>query len=335
MPNALVIGTFGYVGFATSQQLLRQGNFYTYGIAETDQDELSLARDEIQPLRGDVTTAAGILDLLQQGNIDIIIDTTSYNNTSTKLNLLANIIEAAKLRETRSSHTHLRPKLGLVTVSGIWTQGSTEDPRGSFRRMNPADRSLQPETDLVESKLAYEQTVLAARDTLSVAIVRPGFVWARGGSAWTRILAPLVERLAAGQEGKEISSYIEVAVHPENQHYAFTHIDDVAAAVELAALKLPTLTLGTYPVFDLVGETVAMGELCRKDALYFGCKGDVKLVKPSGVGYLDTIGGKHDVDNTNATVLLGWQPRKRHFLKDMHIYATSFLAVRSMAQQTN
>lgn len=335
MPNALIIGAFGYVGSATSQQLLRQGNFYAYGIAETDQDELALARDEIQPLRGDVTTAAGILALLQQGSIDVIIDTTSYNDTSTKLNLLRNVIEAAKLREVNSSHahTHMRPKLGLVTVSGVWTQGSTEDPKGSFRRMSPADRSLQPEADLVESKLAYEQVVLEARETLNVAIVRPGFIWARGGSAWTRILSPLVERLAASQEEKESASSIQVAVDPEDQHYAFTHIDDVAAAVELAALKLPALALGTYPVFDLVGEIVAMVELCRKDAFHFGCVGEVKLVKPSGVGYLDTIGGQHDVDSTNATVLLGWLPRKRHFLKDMHIYARSFLAVRSMALQ--
>lgn len=322
MPNALVIGAFGYIGAATAQQLLRQGNFQTFAIAETEEDALTLARDEIQPLHGDVATASGISALLSQGNIDVIIDTTSYNDVSTKSTLLSNVIEAAKLRDTT------RPKLGLVTVSGIWTQGSTEDPNGSFRRIKPADRSLQPATNIAESKAAYEQAVLNARDTLSVAIVRPSFIWARGGSAWTRILGPLVQRLAESEN----ESDIEIAVDPENQHYAFTHIDDVAAAVELAALKLPAIG-GSYPVFDLYGEIVPMAELCRLDVLHFGCKGQAKLVKPDGVGYLDQIGGRHDVDSTNAHVLLGWQPRKRHFIKDMHIYAKSFLAVRSMAMQ--
>ena len=136
MPNALVIGASGYVGAATAQQMLRQGNFQTFAIAETEEDALTLSRDEIQPLHGDATTASGISAFFSQGNIDVIIDTTSYNDVSTKSTLLANIVEAAKLRSAT------RPKLGLVTVSGIWTQGSTEDPNGTFRRIKPADRAL-------------------------------------------------------------------------------------------------------------------------------------------------------------------------------------------------
>lgn len=181
----------------------------------------------------------------------------------------------------------------------------------------------------MESKLDYEGAVLDARSSVNIAIVRPGLIWAEGGSAWTRIRAPLVQGMLA-----KMDATMEIAVDPENQYYCFTHIGDVAAAIELAALKLPIVNgSGVHPVFDLLGDRAHMGTLCIKDAEHFGCKGSVKLRKPDGVGYLDRIGGEHDVDSSNAETVLGWQPKKRHFLKDVHIYAKSFLAALALAQQ--
>ncbi|KAL7893067.1 NAD(P)-binding protein [Trichoderma sp. SZMC 28014] len=329
MPNVLVIGATGYVGSALSEQLIRSGDHYVYAVSRSDEEGFRLATKEIIPIRGSLDSPQEVFELISSNNIDIIVDTTSYNDKTTKSRLLNVIAGAENLRQQQLAKKQLiQPKLGFVTVSGIWTQGSTEDPYGSFQQMAPEATSVQPEEGLVESKALYEQEVLAARVSLDVAILQPSFIWARGGAAWTRILGPLVEGARTGT-----TDTLKIAVDPADQIYCFTQIDDVAAAIELAVNKLQLINGNSvHPVFELVGDQFPIGLLCERDAKYFGCKGKAELVKPEGTGFLDVIGGNRDANRTRAEQILGWYPKKRYFLRDTFIYANSFMAALALAK---
>lgn len=329
MPNVLVIGPTGYVGSALSEQLIRSGDHYVYAASQSEEEGFRLATNEIIPIRGSLDSPQAVFELITSNKIDVIVDTTSYNDKTTKSKLLNTIVAAEKLRQQQLSKTRsTQPKLGFVTVSGIWIQGSTEDPYGSFQQMAPEAMSVQPEEGLVESKALYEQEVLEARDSLDVAILQPSFIWARGGAAWTRILGPLVEGART-----ESTDTIKIAVDPANQVYCFTQIDDVAAAIELAVNKLQLINGNSvHPVFELVGDQFPIGLLCERDGFYFGCKGKVELLKPEKAGFLDVIGGSSNANRTRAEQILGWYPKKRYFLRDTFIYANSFMAALALAK---
>jgi nucleoside-diphosphate-sugar epimerase len=329
MPNVLVIGPTGYVGSALSEQLIRSGDHYVYGVSESDEEGFRLATNEIIPIRGSFDSSQTVFEIITSSKIDVIVDTTSYNDKTTKSKLLKIIAGAGDLRQQQLAKNQLtQPKLGFVTVSGIWTQGSTEDPYGSFQQMAPEASSVQPEEGLVESKALYEQEVLAARSSLDVAVIQPTFIWARGGAAWTRILGPLVEGARTAT-----TDTLKIAVDPADQIYCFTNIDDVATAIELAVNKLQLINGNSvHPVFELVGDQFPIGLLCERDAFYFGCKGKVELVKPEKAGFLDVIGGSRNANRTRAEQILGWYPKKQYFLRDTFIYANSFMAALALAK---
>ncbi|KAM0263194.1 hypothetical protein ACHAQJ_001349 [Trichoderma viride] len=330
MPNVLIIGPTGYVGSALSEQLIRSGDHYVYAASQNEEEGFRLATNEIIPIRGSLDSLQAAFELLNSNKIDVVVDTTSYNDKTTKSKLLGVIVGAEKLRQQQlSNNQHLtQPKLGFVTVSGIWTQGSTEDPYGSFQQMAPEAKSVVPEGGLVESKALYEQEVLEARTILDVAIIQPSFIWARGGAAWTRILGPLVEGARTGTTG-----VINIAIDPADQTYCFTNIDDVATAIELAVNKLQLINGNSvHPVFELVGDQFPLGLLCERDGFYFGCKGKVELFKPEKTGFLDVIGGNRNANRTRAEQILGWYPKKRYFLRDTFIYANSFMAALALAK---
>ncbi|PTB52986.1 hypothetical protein M431DRAFT_557629 [Trichoderma harzianum CBS 226.95] len=295
MPNVLVIGPTGYVGSALSEQLIRSGDHYVYAASQSEEEGFRLATNEIIPLKGSLDSPQAAFELISSNKIDVIVDTTSYNNKTTKSRLLSTIVDAEKIRrEQLSKDKHpIQPKLGFVTVSGIWTQGSTEDPYGSFQKMTAESQSAVPEEGLNESKLLYEQEVLASRAILDVAVIQPSFIWARGGASWTRILGPL-----------------------------------------LAVNKLQLINGNSvHPVFELVGDQFPIGLLFERDAHYFGCKRKAELYKPEKTGFLDVIGGNHNANRTKAEQILGWYPKKRYFLRDTFIYANSFMAALALAKR--
>lgn len=329
MPNVLVVGPTGYVGSALSEQLIRSGDHYVYAASQSEEEGFRLATKEIIPIKGSLDSPQAAFELISSNKIDAIVDTTSYNDKTTKSKLLSIIVGAEKIKQQKLSNGRpfTQPKLGFVTVSGIWTQGSTEDPYGSFQAMSPEAKSVVPEEGLVESKALYEQEVLEARTVLDVAIIQPSFIWARGGAAWTRILGPLVEAARTGS-----TDTIRIAINPEDQVYCFTNIDDVAVAIELAVNKLQLVNGNSvHPVFELVGDQFPVGLLCERDGLYFGCKGKVELYRTEQTGFLDVIGGNHNANRTRTEQILGWHPKKQYFLRDTFIYANSFMAALALA----
>ena len=332
MPNVLVIGATGYIGSALCSQLIRSGNHQVFGLAHSETHGHHLSLKEIIPLFGSIQDSASFLEIVSKENIDVVVDTNSFNNETTKPELLDIIVSAAKQRRgtIRDDQSFQSPKLGFVTVSGIWTHGSTEDPHGSFEPATLESRGSTPPPNLPAARTKYEQHVLNATSILDVGVIRPSFVFARGGAAWTQILQGIV---AASRSGSPDT--VRVPVDPEHSTYSFTNIDDVASGLELAIDKIQLINgSSVYPVFDLVGDQFPIELLIEADAKIFGCKGKVELYKPDGVSFLDSIGGSSDANASRAELILGWKPKKRHFVRDTHIFARSFLASLALAEKS-
>ena len=331
MPNILVIGATGYIGSHLCQQLIRSGNHQVFGLARSEREGFLLALKEILPLTGNLGDSRNALELINSAKIDVIVDTNSFNNETTKPKLLEIIQEAAKERLATISRgrTFRGPKLGFVTVSGIWSHGSTEDPQGSFEPATLESLGTTPPPGLPAAKALYEEKVLEATDVLDVAVIRPSFVFAKGGAAWTKILKGIFD---ASQSGT--TDTVRIAVDPKNSIYSFTNIDDVASGLELAIDKIQMINgTSVYPVFDLVGDQFPVELLFEADAGYFGCKAELELYKPEGVSFLDSIGGLSDANGIRAKQILGWEAKKGHFVRDTHIYAKSFLAALALAKE--
>ena len=331
MPNVLVIGATGYIGSALCEQLIRSGNHEVFGLSKSEKEGFNLALKEIIPLTASIEDSHSVLELVNSAKIDVIVETTSFNNETLKPKILDVILGAAKERAAAISQQHVfkGPKLGFVTVSGVWSHGSTEDPHGSFQPATQESLGTVPPEGLPAAKALYEQKVLEATTYLDVAIIQPSFVWARGGAAWTKILKPIVDAAKSGSV-----DVIKIPVDPKNSVYSFTNIDDVASALECAVDKIQIINgSSVYPVFELVGDQFPIELLCIADAGYFGCKGEIELYKPEGISFLDSIGGSPNVRPTRAEQILGWTPKKRHFLRDTHIYANSFLAALALAKE--
>ena len=331
MPNILVIGATGYIGSHLCQQLIRSGNHQVFGLACSEKEGFLLALKEILPLAGDLGDSKSCLELINSATIDVIVDTNSFNDETTKPKLLEIIQGAAKERLATILQDHIfkGPKLGFVTVSGIWSHGSTEDAHGSFEPASLESLGTTPPPGLPAAKALYEQKVLEATDVLDVAIIRPSFVFAKGGAAWTKILKGIFDSSQSGS-----TDTVRIGVDPKNSIYSFTNIDDVASGLELAIDKIQMINgTSVYPVFDLVGDQFPIELLFKADAGYFGCKAEIELFKPDGISFLDSIGGVSNTNAVRAKQILGWEPKKGHFVRDTHIYAKSFLAALALAKE--
>ena len=322
----MVIGATGYIGSALCEQVIPGGNNFVFGIAATEKEGFELSLNEILPLQGNSDVSNALLQLVDAGEIDIIVDTTRFNDKTTKRKILQTVRETARTKSTKGDPT---AKLGFVTMSGMWAHGSTEDSGGTFKPATAESLGTDPPQGLVEARAQYEKELVNTRKDLDVVVIRPSFVWARGGSAWTKILKGIVDATKSGT-----LETVRIPVDPENSVYSFTNIDDVAYAAELAVDKIQRLNGNSvYPVFELVADQFPIERLCLADAGFFGCKAKTELYQPEGTSFLDSIGGSADVNAVRAKQLLGWEPRKRYFLRHTRIYQKSFLAALALAKE--
>jgi len=168
-------------------------------------------------------------------------------------------------------------------------------------------------------RTAHEQRILAARDVLDVAIVRPALVYGRGGWIWERWWTPVLEaKTASGNEKIQLPA-------PSDARPGLVHVDDVVAGLHLAIDRIDG-RLGTWPVFDLITETCSVTEIIEAFKLAVGVKAEVEYVGPGDNPFYQAMGTRANNDGGRATTVLGWQPKIREFLMKMPIYAAAFEA---------
>lgn len=318
MPTVLILGATGYLGLPLAQSLLRSGSYTVYGLARSAAKAKTLTQNEIVPVMGDVSDPSTFTDLISSVPIDVVIDTTSaYESAST---LLKALTSASKARMAAlSKDGAVGPKLGFVYVSGSWVHGDTGDvptsdtvpPNTSFAKGTPAKA--------VGWRPAHEQAILASRDVLDVAIIRPAQIYGRTGWLWSTYWGAM---LGAAKSGS--SEPFQVPAEYDSRP-AITHVDDVVSGMHLAIDRVHGL-LGSWPVFDLIGETVLVRDLMEGAKKSLGLKGPLEYAGTQNNPYFEAMGLVTNYHSSRAATVLGWQAKRLNFILKLDTYVKAWAA---------
>ena len=316
MPNVLVLGASGYLGLAVGQALLRTGNYIVWGLARSQEKTKFLASNEITPIIGDATDEALLSSTISENKIDIVIDTTSEYRNATAI--LKAVTEASKDRiRALGKEKSLSPKLGFVYTSGSWVHGS---PQSRISDLSPVGNRLaqdKPAT-AVAWRPAHEQCILAARDVLDVAILRPSAIYGRGSWVWGTWWSCLLEAKKSGANDS-------VKVPADDASMTGTiHVDDLAAAYVAAVDQIDRI--GNWPVFDVLNETIHVTEIMEAAKKFFGINAPLEYLGTMGNPFLEALSLQSKGNSSRARSVLGWQPSHGEFLLNLATYLKAWEA---------
>ena len=322
MPNVLIIGATGTVGLPLAQSLTRSGNYTVYGLARSAVKAKVLAQSEIIPVIGDVADANTWTPLLASAPIDIVVDTSSAYQHQTAI--LDGVTAHARTRATTLQGEGLvHSRLGFIYVSGTWVHGSPDHAVSDLHPVGSKTLSATP-ASIVAWRPAHEQRVLAAGQgpdaVLDVAVVRPAEVYGGPSATFAPIFQPLVDAKKAGGEAT-----VKVPLTP-GASLAVVHVDDVVDGLHRVVDGIGGGRLGSWPVFDLVAETVTLETLAEAGKQALGIKGAVEAVGTGGDVMLEAISTRAKVRAERASIVLGWVPKRRNVLGDVERLLAAFEA---------
>ena len=316
MPTVLVLGASGYIGLPFAQSLLRSGNYTVYGLARTAEKAKILTINEIIPIIGDLIEADKIKELISSVPIDIVVDTTSAYESA--VSLLETLTNVSKSRiQTLADEGHATPKLGFIYVSGTWVHGA---PDTAVSDLNPVGTSLskaRPKS-VSEWRCKHEQAILAARDVLDVAIVRPSQVYGRTGWIWGSWFTPLLEAKKSGS-----TAPVEIPTNLDSRP-AIVHVDDVVSGMHAITDRIHGL-LGSWPVFDLTTEIVAVKDIVGRAATILGVKAPLKHTGSQNP-FHEAMNVVANEESGRARIVLGWEAKRTAFILNLSTYVKAWEA---------
>ncbi|KAL4931696.1 uncharacterized protein BDV17DRAFT_288756 [Aspergillus undulatus] len=129
----------------------------------------------------------------------------------------------------------------------------------------------------------------------------------RGSWAWWGDGGVLKAATARSGGGNELESEVEAIEFSADITTFFTgtvHVDDVAAAFHTAIDHLDRL-LGSWPVFELVTQTLGVQEILEAVKVSLGVKAPVKYTGTNGDAFLEALSLTSKVDASRARMVLG------------------------------
>lgn len=318
MPNVLVLGGTGYIGLSLAQALPRAGTYTVWGTARTKVKAKLLLTYEIIPIEEDVTDPIKLSAIIADNVIDIVVDTTSAYEQASQI-LRGTVNAAIARRDSLAKENMVGPKLGFVYCSGTWVHGSPSTRVSDLSPVGSWQSKISPDIS-VAWRPVHEQAVLASRDVLDVAILRPSEIYGRGSPDWGALWGSLLEAKTSGS-----TTPIQVSADA-TARVGTIHIDDVAAAFHAAIERLDG-RLGSWPVFDLVTETLGVHEIMEaaKAALEVTALLEYVGTHKSYESSL-ALSLVSKLDSSRAKTVLGWEPRRREFLLNLAIYIRAWEA---------
>ena len=213
--------------------------------------------------------------------------------------------------------------MGYVYISGTWVHGAPLVPASDLHPIGSKALSRSQPAEVSQWRPEFEQKVLASRDVLDVAIARPGAVY--GGKTWLfeDLWGPIVD--AAKKQGGGESVKVPVA---EDARIGVIHVEDVASGVGLVVDRLFG-GLGSWPVYDLVTETVAIRGMLEGVRTVAGCQGEIGMVGPGDHVFHKALSLKAKAGaGERARQMLGWRPKRVEMLERLEIFVKAFEAGR-------
>ena len=106
---------------------------------------------------------------------------------------------------------------------------------------------------------------------------------------------------------------------------AVIHVDDVASAMHAVTDRVLGL-LGSWPVFDLVSETVSVKEVVEGARGVLGVEARLEFVG-SRNEFLEAMNGVANHERSSrASIVLGWEAKRRDFLQNLPMYVKAWEA---------
>ncbi|KAL3474743.1 hypothetical protein BJX99DRAFT_231231 [Aspergillus californicus] len=317
MPNVLILGGSGYIGLALAQSLVSSGNYTVWGSARTPEKATLLLQNEITPIEADITDPNTLSAAIIANRIDIVVDATSAHHQGGAI--LDGVKRAAVTRSSDLAEEGIvGPKIGFIYCSGTWIHGSPSVLASDLSPVASALATDKPVRIVAGWRAAQEQAILASRDVLEVAIIRPGLIYGRGSWIWSPWWRPI---LAAKQRGSTdvIRVPAEITARPST-----VHVTDVAAGLHAAVDRIHGL--GTWPVFDLVAETVGVRDIVEAAKSGLGVTGAVEYTGTQGDVMLEAMSAVGNSEAGRARAVLGWYPKRLEFVLNMPVYIRAWEA---------
>ncbi|ETS85589.1 hypothetical protein PFICI_03614 [Pestalotiopsis fici W106-1] len=309
MSHVLILGGAGYVGLALGQALVRSGNCIVFATTRDASKSNTLLSNEITPLVGNLSDADFIKTVIAKHRIDVVVDLSqAYADATTILNT---VVEAAKARASAlAADDSVGPKLGFIYTSGTWVNGSTRDHQVSDTTVPGTSLAVDKPATAVAWRPAHEQAVLRARDALDVAVLRPGAVYGRGSWVWGLYWSKVLAATQDGQSGEDIAIPADA-----DTRTGVVHVDDIADAFVKAIGSMHNL--GSWPVYDVVSETVSLTVVLEKVKRILGATGKLSYVGTHGDAFLEALALVTNASSARARIELGWTPKRREFVRDL------------------
>ncbi|MGZ3710541.1 MAG: NAD-dependent epimerase/dehydratase family protein [Bdellovibrionota bacterium] len=245
--RALITGASGFVGSTLCEELNRRG-FEVQALMRKTSSRSNLGGAQITPVEGDLRDPESLKYAVK--DVDLIFHVAGVVAAKSREDFFAanatgtrNLVEAAKQNSGRLKR--------LVYVSSLAAAGPSRADRPNFE-VDPAN----PVSDYGASKLGGEQEVLAAKDILPVAVVRPPAVYGpRDRGVFT--FFQFIQRGVLPLLGME---------NPDPRRYSFVHVEDLVQGMALAATAE---NLPSGEIFYLSGD----GEYSWEQAMRLMAKG--------------------------------------------------------------
>jgi len=253
MTRVLVIGATGFIGFALSTALRRNGHT-VYGLARSQSKATLLSQSEIIPIIGDTSDPSTWLHIIDsdQYNIDVVIDASATGPTMVEniLRPLINTKRCQKHVEGNNSHTNkggpvgggvIGAKLGFVYISGTWVHGSSSERVGAVDAVGKGAKIQPPQ--LTTWRVDMEKAIMESREHLDVVILRPAVLFGGSGSLVGMWWGPIVG--AAAKKHSNSNAVAEVHGKPD-LWLSFVHKDDLAQAAVSSVEKVRYSTCAPF-----------------------------------------------------------------------------------------
>jgi nucleoside-diphosphate-sugar epimerase len=291
-----VTGATGYVGGGVARALRRAGH-EVFGLCRSAEKGRSLARAEIHPVLGDMSTHLSYAVPLAECAVLVhcAADFTSDAVAADRVVVDAFVAAAASAPKT------------LVYTSGVWVIGNTGDH--AAEETDP----LRPLAK-VAWRPAHEQRILTASGARSI-VLRPGCVYGAAGGltgAW----------FAEARNEKAIA-----IVGDGKQRWAMVHVDDLADVYVRAVES--SLSGEVFNFADASRATV--GEMAGAAARAAGHPGAlsylplVEAAKTMGA-FAECLAVDQRVNSQKAERLLGWKPRHHGFVDEVGLFFEAWKA---------
>jgi nucleoside-diphosphate-sugar epimerase len=294
-----ITGTTGYIGNAVALAFRRAGH-EVKGLIRSETKAKDLAKEEIRPVIGDISTPESFL--LEANDSEVLIHCAfEYSSEGVQRDLDA--IDAF----LKIASTSEMPRT-IIYTSGCWIYGNTDS------KIVDEDTPVNPLNRVLWRPLHEAKVLQAASKKLRTLVIRPGCVY--GG---TKGLTTLW--FSSLQNG-----FVEIAGDGKN-HWAMIHKDDLAEAYLLAAEKeIPSTVLN---VVDSTHYTVL--EMAEAIA---STSGIPKKIRPTTAQEAEKKHGSlsqglladQKLSNERVQRMLGWRPRHKGFIEEVDLYLAAWKA---------